>query len=145
MALRKLYPPLRPYASGFLERDGGHSLYWEQCGNPDGVPVVVLHGGPGAGCSPDMRRFFDPRFYRIVLFDQRGCGRSSPAGDVTHNTPEHLVADMESLRVKLRIERWHLFGGSWGGDAGDVVRRRAFVAGYQHDFAQRIFAYARRS
>jgi proline iminopeptidase len=108
------YPPIEPYRSGRLDVDPIHTLYWEECGNPAGVPVVFLHGGPGAGCSPDHRRFFDPRFYRIVLFDQRGAGRSTPHGEVRNNTPAHLIEDMEALRAMLRISRWHIFGGSWG-------------------------------
>ncbi len=114
MAMRKLYPPLRPYSTGFLAVDDVHTLYWEQSGNPDGVPVVLLHGGPGAGATPEHRRFFDPSFYRIVIFDQRGCGRSAPLGEVAGNTPDDLVADVERLRQHLRIGKWHVFGGSWG-------------------------------
>jgi proline iminopeptidase len=91
-----------------------HTLYWEECGNPSGTPVLFLHGGPGAGCSPEHRRFFDPKYYRIVLFDQRGAGRSTPYGEVTNNTTAHLVADIEALRKTLEIPVWHVFGGSWG-------------------------------
>jgi proline iminopeptidase len=94
--------------------DDIHALYWEECGNPNGVPVLFLHGGPGAGCSPEHRRFFDPAYYRIVLFDQRGAGRSTPHGEVTNNTTAHLVSDIEALRAKLEIPAWHVFGGSWG-------------------------------
>jgi len=97
-----------------LAVDGRHTLYWEQSGNPAGEPVVFLHGGPGAGSAPVHRRFFDPQFYRIVIFDQRGCGRSMPLGDLHDNTTTHLVADMEKLRAHLGISRWLLFGGSWG-------------------------------
>ena len=114
MAFRKLYPDVRPYASGYLKVDDVHTLYWEQCGNPDGVPIVVLHGGPGQGASPTLRRFFDPDFYRIVIFDQRGCGRSEPMAETKNNNPEHLVADIERLRKHLNIGKWHVFGGSWG-------------------------------
>jgi proline iminopeptidase len=114
MAFRKLYPALRPYSTGFLQVDDIHNLYWEQSGNPDGVPVLFLHGGPGAGTTPEYRRFFDPHFYRIIMFDQRGCGRSEPLGEVKNNSPEHLVADIEALRQHLRIAKWHIFGGSWG-------------------------------
>src|SRR5262249_38456437 len=89
-------------------------LYWEECGNPTGTPVLFLHGGPGAGCSPEHRRFFDAAYYRIVLFDQRGAGRSTPYGEVTNNTTAHLVADIEALRKMLDIPVWHVFGGSWG-------------------------------
>jgi len=114
MAFRKLYPELKPYSSGYLDVDDVHTIYWEQCGNPDGVPVIVLHGGPGQGASPTLRRFFDPDFYRIVIFDQRGCGRSQPLGEVNKNTPDHLVLDIEMLRNHLNISKWHVFGGSWG-------------------------------
>src|SRR5579863_1057873 len=110
----ELYPPIEPYQHGRLVVDELHTLYWEQCGNAAGVPVLFLHGGPGAGCSAEHRRFFDPNRYRIVLFDQRGSGRSTPFGEVTNNTPAHLVADIESLRAELAIDAWHVFGGSWG-------------------------------
>ncbi len=94
--------------------DDLHTLYWEECGNPAGTPVLFLHGGPGAGCSPEHRRFFDPQYYRIVLFDQRGAGRSTPYGETTDNSTAHLVADIEVLRKMLDIPVWHVFGGSWG-------------------------------
>ena len=97
-----------------LDTGDGHQIYIEQCGNPDGVPVVVLHGGPGGGASPMMRRFFDPRAYRVVLFDQRGCGRSRPHASVKDNTTPHLIADIEQIRATLGIDRWIVFGGSWG-------------------------------
>lgn len=103
-----------PYSTGFLPVSHGHQLYWEQCGNPDGVPVVFLHGGPGGGISPAHRDFFDPDFYRIILFDQRGSGRSTPHASTHHNTRAHLVADIEVLRRHFNISRWHVFGGSWG-------------------------------
>lgn len=109
-----LFPDLQPYAHGMLDVDELHSLYWEQCGNPDGIPVVFLHGGPGAGTAAAHRRFFDPRFYRIVLFDQRGAGRSRPQAEVRNNTTAHLVDDVEHLRRHLGIDRWLVFGGSWG-------------------------------
>lgn len=109
-----LFPPVEPNASGMLEVGDGHTLYWEESGNPRGVPVLFVHGGPGAGCAPAYRRFFDPRFWRIILFDQRGCGRSLPAASVHANTTQALVADMEALRCLLGVERWVLFGGSWG-------------------------------
>ncbi len=112
--LRALYPEIEPYASGTLAVSSLHTLYYEQCGNPDGKPVVCLHGGPGAGFSPKMRRFFDPDKYRIILFDQRGCGRSTPHAELTDNTTWHLVADIEALRNHLGIGRWQVFGGSWG-------------------------------
>ncbi len=113
-ARRTLYPEIEPYRSGRLDVGDGHSLYWEQCGNPDGKPVVMLHGGPGAGCSPDHRRQFDPALYCITLFDQRGCGRSTPHASLEANTTWHIVADIEALRETLGIERWMVFGGSWG-------------------------------
>jgi proline iminopeptidase len=112
--LRDFYPTLTPYSQGFLQVDATHSLYWEQSGNPDGIPVFVFHGGPGAGATPTHRRFFDPNFYRIVIFDQRGAGRSYPLGSLENNTLEHLVQDTEKLRKHLNIEKMHLFGGSWG-------------------------------
>ncbi|MCK9488589.1 MAG: prolyl aminopeptidase [Xanthomonadales bacterium] len=114
MTTPTLYPQIQPYDSGRLAVSPLHTLYYEQCGNPEGKPVVALHGGPGAGCSPGMRRFFDPDKYRIILFDQRGCGRSTPHAELTDNTTWHLVADIEALRSHLGIERWQVFGGSWG-------------------------------
>ncbi len=114
MALRKLYPPIDPFASGYLQVDNGHTLYWEQCGNPDGVPIVFLHGGPGGRSTPSHRRFFDPDFYRIILLDQRGCGKSEPFASIKGNTPDALVSDLEALRNHLKIDKWHVFGGSWG-------------------------------
>jgi proline iminopeptidase len=112
--MRDLYPDIEPYDSGYLSVDARHSLYYEQCGNPAGKPVVMLHGGPGAGCGAKMRRFHDPAHYRIVLFDQRGSGRSTPHADLVDNTTWDLVADIERLREHLGIERWQVFGGSWG-------------------------------
>lgn len=112
--LLDLFPPTTPYSSGFLSVDSGHSLYWEQSGNPDGVPIVLFHGGPGAGATPTHRRFFDPDYYRIIIFDQRGCGRSSPLGSLENNTLNYLLQDIEKLRSHLGIKRWHIFGGSWG-------------------------------
>lgn len=109
-----LYPPMEPYDSGFLTVSGGHRLAYELCGNPSGRPVIFLHGGPGAGCTPTHRRFFDPSAYRIVLLDQRGAGRSTPAASLIENTTGHLVADIECLRRHLDITRWIVFGGSWG-------------------------------
>lgn len=112
--LRDLYPDIEPHASGHLDVDAIHSLYWEECGNPKGIPVVFLHGGPGGGCSATSRRFFDPARYRIVLFDQRGAGRSTPLGELRDNTTAQLIADLEMLRKFRGIEAWHVFGGSWG-------------------------------
>ncbi|HEX9703579.1 MAG TPA: prolyl aminopeptidase [Rhodospirillales bacterium] len=111
---QNLFPKIEPYGSGMLKVDGGHELYWEQSGNPDGFPVVFLHGGPGAGANPAHRRFFDPDFYRIVIFDQRGAGRSRPYAGLDDNSTWRLVEDVETLRRHLGIDRWMLFGGSWG-------------------------------
>jgi proline iminopeptidase len=108
-----LYPKIKPYDSGFLN-DDQHQVYFEQCGNPDGKPAIFLHGGPGGGGSEDVRRFFNPDLYRIIVFDQRGCGRSKPHGCLENNTTWHLVSDIENLREKLGIEKWLVFGGSWG-------------------------------
>lgn len=113
-AVQYLYPPFDPFDQRMVDVGQGHSIYVEQCGNPKGIPVVVLHGGPGGGCSPAMRRYFDPAVYRVILFDQRGCGRSRPHASVTDNTTWHLVADIERIRVLLGIEEWIVFGGSWG-------------------------------
>ncbi len=109
-----LYPPVEPFDQRQLAVGDGHTLYMEQCGNPEGAPVLVLHGGPGGGCSPAMRRYFDPAHYRIILFDQRGCGRSRPHSSVEANTTWHLVRDIEVIRTALQIEKMVLFGGSWG-------------------------------
>jgi proline iminopeptidase len=114
MANDNFYPPLEPYETGTLEVAEPHVLYWEQCGKPDGDPVLFLHGGPGAGCSGFDRQFFNPDHFRIVLFDQRGCGRSSPVGELSNNTMTDTSADIEQLREKLGIDRWHVFGGSYG-------------------------------
>ena len=114
MTRQTLFPEIEPYETGRLAVDGIHDLYWEQCGKPDGVPVLFLHGGPGAGAVPTHRRFYDPRHYRIVIFDQRGAGRSTPLGELHDNTTDHLVGDIEKLRGHLGIERWFVFGGSWG-------------------------------
>ncbi len=114
MNREQLFPPIDPYESGRLPLDGGHVMYWEQSGNPDGIPVVFLHGGPGAGATPVHRRFFDPAAYRIVIYDQRGAGRSQPQGLLEDNTTAHLIADIETLRAHLGVERWLVFGGSWG-------------------------------
>jgi proline iminopeptidase len=113
-AAQYLYPPIDPFDQRMLDVGDGHRIYVEQCGNPEGLPVVVLHGGPGGGCSPAMRRYFDPKVYRVVLFDQRGCGRSRPHASVNHNTTWHLVDDIERIRNTLEIEDWVVFGGSWG-------------------------------
>ncbi|MEA5159376.1 prolyl aminopeptidase [Cereibacter johrii] len=113
-AVEFLYPSIDPYDQRVIDMGDGHRIYVEQCGNPDGEPVLVLHGGPGGGCSPSMRRYFDPDRYRVILFDQRGCGRSRPHASVEANTTWHLVSDIEAIRRKLGIDRWTCFGGSWG-------------------------------
>ncbi|ALG07393.1 prolyl aminopeptidase [Kibdelosporangium phytohabitans] len=123
------YPEIEPYEHGMLDVGDGNQIYWEQCGNPAGKPAVVLHGGPGSGCSAGTRQFFDPSAYRIVLFDQRNCGRSTPhasdpATDLSANTTDHLLADMELLRSALGIDQWLLFGGSWGSLLGLVYALR---------------------
>jgi len=110
----ELFPEIEPYRTGRLPLDERHTMYWEESGKPDGVPVLFLHGGPGAGASIGHRRYFDPAFYRIVIFDQRGAGRSTPYGELTDNTTAHLIDDIERLRRSLDIERWIVFGGSWG-------------------------------
>ena len=109
-----LFPEIEPYASGRMPLDARHTMYWEASGNPDGIPVVFLHGGPGSGASPSHRRFFDPARYRIVIFDQRGSGRSTPLGAIEDNTTPLLIDDIELLRRHLEVERWLVFGGSWG-------------------------------
>jgi len=111
---RDLFPPIEPYRTGRLRLDSLHTMYWEESGNPQGVPALFLHGGPGAGATPVHRRFFDPSFWRIVVYDQRGGGRSTPLGEVRDNTPAHLVDDIEALRRELAVDRWLIFGGSWG-------------------------------
>ena len=112
--LRGLYPAIEPYKSGYLKVSDVHEIYYEECGNPKGKPAVFVHGGPGAGCDKRARSFFDPDTYRIILFDQRGCGRSRPSASLVDNTTWHLVADMEALRTRLGIDQWLVFGGSWG-------------------------------
>ncbi|QMU19140.1 prolyl aminopeptidase [Gordonia rubripertincta] len=120
--MRDFYPEIEPYESGHLDVGDGQQIYWETSGKPDGKPVVFVHGGPGGGTSPTQRRFFDPARYRIVLFDQRGCGQSRPhiadGADLSVNTTPHLIADMEKLRTHLGIDRWQVFGGSWGSTLG---------------------------
>ncbi|GGL55537.1 prolyl aminopeptidase [Wenxinia marina] len=113
-AAANLYPPIDPFDQRMLDVGDGHRIYVEQCGRPDGLPVVVLHGGPGGGCSPAMRRYFDPSVYRIILFDQRGCGRSRPHASIEANTTWHLVRDIEAIREALGLRQWLVFGGSWG-------------------------------
>ncbi len=113
-AVEYLYPPIDPFDQRVIDMGDGHRIYVEQCGNPAGIPVLVLHGGPGGGCSPAMRRYFDPEIFRVVLFDQRGCGRSRPHASVENNTTWHLVGDIEMIRNVLGIDRFIVFGGSWG-------------------------------
>jgi proline iminopeptidase len=114
MTKAELYPPIEPFETGMLDTGDGHQVYWERCGNPKGKPAVFLHGGPGSGCSPDHRRLFDPAKYCVTLFDQRGCGRSTPHASLEANTTWHLVADIERLRELSGAQRWLVFGGSWG-------------------------------
>ncbi len=127
--MRVLYPEIEPYDQGMLDVGDGNLVYWEVCGNPNGKPAVVLHGGPGSGCSTSARQYFDPQAYRIVLFDQRGCGRSTPHAsdlrtDLSVNTTAHLVADLEQLRQSLAIDQWLLCGGSWGSTLGLAYAER---------------------
>lgn len=112
--LRQLYPLLTPYRTSLLRVGDGHQIYVEECGNPQGLPIVFVHGGPGGGISPLQRRFFDPNRYRIILFDQRGCGRSLPHANLKANTTRHLIEDMERIRESFDVDKWVLFGGSWG-------------------------------
>ena len=114
MMMRTKYPPIEPFRSGYLSVSAGHELYWEESGNPHGRPVIFLHGGPGSGTEPSHRSFFNPKLYRIVLMDQRGCGKSRPHSSLIENTTWHLVADIEALREHLKIDEWVVFGGSWG-------------------------------
>lgn len=114
MTRLELYPSITPFNSGRLKVSGLHEIYFEECGNPEGKPALLVHGGPGGGSNPTMRRFHDPEHYRIILFDQRGCGRSTPHAELDENTTWDLVADMERLREHLGIEKWQLLGGSWG-------------------------------
>ena len=128
-----LYPPIQPFASGHLDVGDNHRVWWETSGNPEGKPALFLHGGPGGGCHPDHRRLFDPDHYMIVLFDQRGCGRSLPHAELQANTTQHLVHDIERLRESLGVQRWLVLGGSWGATLAlayaqaHVARVRAIV------------------
>ena len=118
MTRKTLFPEITPYDTGMLALDDIHTMYWQQCGNPKGVPVIFFHGGPGGGASPKAARFFDPKFYRIIVYDQRGAGRSTPFGEIRENTTQHLIRDIETLRHHLKIDQWLLFGGSWGSTLG---------------------------
>ncbi|OOF20912.1 prolyl aminopeptidase [Salinivibrio sp. IB574] len=127
--MTKRYPPIEPFNSGMLEVSDGHSIYWEEVGHPEGTPAIYLHGGPGSGCGPGARRNFDPEAYRAILFDQRGCGRSlplmsEPDADLSTNTTDHLIADIEALREHLNIDNWVVVGGSWGVTLGLVYAQR---------------------
>ena len=122
--MQGLYPALQPYRTRRLSVEAPHELYIEECGNPEGLPVLFLHGGPGAGCLPYHRRFFDPAVYRIILFDQRGAGQSTPHAELRGNTTQALVDDIETIREALAIEAWVVFGGSWGSTLGWSTPRR---------------------
>lgn len=126
--MRDFYPPIEPYATGHLDVGDGQKIYWEQSGNPAGKPAIFVHGGPGGGTTGSQRQFFNPDAYRIILFDQRGCGRSTPhiadGGDLSVNTTDHLIADMEALREEFGIEQWQVFGGSWGSTLGLAYAQR---------------------
>lgn len=115
---RNFYPPLSPRKKGHLDVDSGHRIYFEECGNPEGQPILFLHGGPGGGIAPAYRRFFDPKRYRIILFDQRACGKSEPLGSIQNNTTWDLINDVEALRRACNIDTWTIFGGSWGSTLG---------------------------
>ena len=112
--MRHFYPPIEPFNKGMLKVSDLHTLYWEESGNPQGNPVVFLHGGPGGGVNPEQRCFFDPKVYRIILFDQRGSGQSLPCAELKENTTWNLVKDIETIREMLKIDKWVVFGGSWG-------------------------------
>ena len=113
-----LFSNIQPYTNNYIKTNDGYKIYFEECGNKDGLPVIVIHGGPGAGCNPNMRRYFDPKFYRIILFDQRGCGKSLPHASIINNTTWDLIDDIEKIRKKLNINKFLIFGGSWGSTLG---------------------------
>lgn len=119
-----LYPPIKPYARHNLPVSGGHKIYVDESGNPEGIPVIFLHGGPGVACDKHSRRFFDPQMYRIIIWDQRGCGRSTPHAGLSDNTTDDLISDMETIREELKIDRWIVFGGSWGSTLGLLYAAR---------------------
>ena len=137
-AAQFLYPPIEPFDHRTLDVGNGHHVYVEQCGRPDGVPVIVLHGGPGGGCSPLMRRYFDPGHYRVILFDQRGCGRSRPHAEVKHNSTWHLVADIEQIRTTLGIGSWMIFGGSWGATLA-LIYAQSHASAVRHLILRGVF------
>ncbi len=137
-AYSNLYSPLDPYDQRNIDVGDGHRVYVEQCGNPNGIPVIVLHGGPGGGCSPFMRRFFNPETYRIILFDQRGCGRSTPRAGVEHNTTWHLVADIERIREMLELGQVCVFGGSWGATLA-LIYAQTHPAAVRHIILRGVF------
>lgn len=130
------FPPIRPYKKHSLAVDKTHQIYVEECGNPEGLPIIFLHGGPGLGCTEDHRRYFDPTVYHIILFDQRGCGRSTPHGVVENNNTAHTIADMECIREYLNVEKWLLFGGSWGS---------ALALAYAQQYPERVIGMILRS
>jgi proline iminopeptidase len=141
-AVQYLYPPIEPFDRRMMDVGDGHEIYVEQSGRADGVPVVVLHGGPGGGCSPAMRRYFDPNVYRIILFDQRGCGRSKPHASVDANTTWHLVADIEHIRKTLKIDDWIVFGGSWGATLA-LIYAQAHPGPVRHLVLRGVFTMTR--
>ena len=122
--MRTLYPPVEPYVRHTLDVEEPHHIHVEECGNPDGIPVLFVHGGPGGGCESYHRRFFNPDLYRVILFDQRGCGRSLPHAELEGNTTQALLSDMEVIRQHLGVERWLVFGGSWGSTLSRTVPAR---------------------
>ena len=138
----QLYPTIDPFDQQILHVDGGHQVYFEQCGIADGIPVVVLHGGPGGGCSPSMRRYFDPKIYRVILFDQRGCGRSRPYASVENNTTQDLIKDIEAIRTHLGIKQWIVFGGSWGATLA-LLYSQAFKSAVTHLVLRGVFLMTR--
>ncbi|MCF2871448.1 prolyl aminopeptidase [Octadecabacter sp. G9-8] len=142
-AVAHLYPPIDPFDQRMLDVGDGHRVYVEQAGNPNGVPVVILHGGPGGGCSPMMRRYFDPDVYRVILFDQRGCGRSRPHASVENNTTWHLVADIELIRTTLGLDQWIVFGGSWGATLA-LIYAQAHPAAVSHLVLRGVFLSTQR-
>ena len=138
----QLYSTIDPFDQQILHVNGGHQIYFEQGGRTDGIPVVVLHGGPGGGCSPSMRRYFDPNIYRVILFDQRGCGRSRPYAGVENNTTQDLISDIEAIRTHLGIDQWIVFGGSWGATLA-LLYAQAFKNAVSHLVLRGVFLMTR--